>query len=85
VATLKDHLYDEAISHRHEQSGLLDVLGLLAKDSGSQQMIGGYEGYRRATARPSESDPTKVIAPSPALNKNPTDVPMAPQRMRATG
>ena len=85
VPILDDHLYDETISHRHEESGFLDVLHLLTKDSWSQRMVGGYEGYRRVAATPNESDPTKAIGHTLALSKNPADVPMAPQRMRATG
>ena len=83
VPTLEDHLYDETISHRHEESGFLDVLRLLTKDSWSQRMLGGYEGYRRAVATPNESDPTKAIAYATALG-GPNDVPLTPQRMRAT-
>jgi hypothetical protein len=82
---LEDHLYDETISHRHEENGFSDVLHLLTKDSWSQRIVGGYEGFRRAAGTPSESDPTKAIAHTPTLKKNQFDVPMALQRMRATG
>jgi hypothetical protein len=85
VPTLEDHLYDETISHQHKENGFLDVLHLLAKDSWSQRMLGGYEGYRRAAATPDESDPTKAVSHGPASEKNLTDVPMKPQRMRAAG
>ncbi len=83
--TLEDHLYDEAISHRYEDSGLLDALQILAKDSLSQRMVGGYQGYRRATSTPKESDPTKAVADISGLSRTWSDAAIAPQRMRATG
>lgn len=61
VATLEDHLYDESISHRHEQDGLLEVLHMLAKDPESHRMVGGYEGYRRAATALADSDPIRVV------------------------
>ncbi len=85
VPTLEDHLYDEAISHRHEESGLLDALQILAKDSLSQRLIGGYQGYRRATSIPKESDPTKAVADISGLSRSWSDAAIAPQRMRAAG
>jgi len=85
VPTLEDHLYDEAISHRNEKDGLLDALRMLAKDSWSQRTAGGYAGYRRGAAIPDESDPTKAVASATALGGGKNVLPLAPQRMRATG
>jgi hypothetical protein len=85
VPTLEDHLYDDTISHRHEEKGFLDALQLLTKDSWDHRMLGGYDGYRRAAATPNESDPTKAIACTTALSDSSVNVSMAPQRMRATG
>jgi hypothetical protein len=84
VPTLEDHLYDETISHRHEEDGILEVLHMLTKDSWSQRMVGGWEGYRRTAAKADESDPAKAIARPLAPGKVLNDVPLAPQRMRAT-
>ena len=83
VPTLEDHLYDETISHRHEEDGFLDVFQILMKESRSQKTFGGSAGYRRAMASPNESDPTKIVAQ--ASSKSSLDVDLAPQRMRATG
>ena len=83
--TLEDHLYDETISHQHEKDGLLDALRLLKKDSWSQLMAGGYAGYRRAAAIHDDSDPTKAVGSPKALGGGKNDVPLAAQRMRATG
>jgi hypothetical protein len=85
VPTLEDHLYDETISHRHEENGFLDVLQILTKSSWSQKVDGGYAGYRRAAASLHESDPTKNIGHGPVQTTSPHDMPTSPQRMRATG
>jgi len=79
--TLEDHLYDETISHRHEENGFLDALQMLTKSSWSQKVAGGYAGYRQAA----ESDPTKDIARTPVQTDLSHDVPVARQRMRASG
>ena len=84
VPTLEDHLYDETISHRHEENEFLNVLHMLTKDSWSQRMEGGWAGYRRAGTTADESDPTKTIAQIPSGSKRLNDVPVAPQRMRAS-
>jgi len=84
VPTLEDHLYDETISHRHEEDGLLEVLQLLTKGSWNQRMVGGWAGYRRAVATADESDPTKAIAQISSVSQGLNDVPLAPQRMRAS-
>ena len=85
VPTLEDHLYDETITHRQEESGFLDVFQMLTKGSWSQRMVGGYAGYRRAAASLNESDPTKNIGRGPVQTTSPHGMPMNPQRMRATG
>ena len=76
VPALEDHLYDEAISHRLEETEFIDMLQMLSK---------GSRSYRRTAGSISESDPTK----NRPLGSEPADrshnVPHGLYRMRAAG
>lgn len=85
VPILEDHLYDEAVSHRHEKDKLFNVLQELAKESLCLRMMGGCPEYRRTAAPLNESDPTKRIAQTLAQTNTPHDLPSGLLRMRAPG
>jgi hypothetical protein len=76
VPTLEDHLYDEAISHRVEETSFLNVLQMLTSNSGH---------YRRPAVSTNESDPTKNLRRDPAPANSSFEVPGGLYRMRATG
>jgi hypothetical protein len=76
VPALEDHLYDEAISHRLEETGFIDVLQMLAKNS---------RNYRRMAVPIEESDPAKNRRRESESANSSYDVPGGLYRMRATG
>ncbi|AXC13798.1 hypothetical protein ACPOL_4526 [Acidisarcina polymorpha] len=82
---LEDHLYDEAISHRHEATAFLDVLQMLVENRWSKSMSADYAKYGRAGATLQESDPTKSLGQEPAQARDRHDVPGGLYRMSATG
>jgi len=79
VPTLEDHLYDDAISHRHDEKELLSALQALLDNCWTQRMM----GHKRPVASVQESDPTKVIQPVSGSNV-PKNEPNGIYRMRAT-
>lgn len=83
--TLEDHLYDEAISHRHEATAFLGVLQMLVENRWSKSMSADYAKFGRATATLKESDPTKSLGQESAQARNRHDVPGGLYRMSANG
>jgi hypothetical protein len=82
---LEDHLYDEAISHRHEETAFLGVLQMLVENRWSKSMSADYARYGRAAATLKESDPTKSLRQEPAQARTRHDVPGGLYRLSATG
>jgi hypothetical protein len=83
---VEDHLYDEAVSHRHEATALLGLLQMLAENRWTKSMSADHAAWQRIPPRPTESDPTKDPERDSAVTRGVRGAPSAAlHRIRAAG